>query len=194
MRKAALLSTLVILALLVTASAVWATPPTKEKVYDFVNIGDPASEAGHDLYGWGPIEPATHGGHWGGDIIPPINTLPCEDGNCRVISSPDSENPTEDWASFTLDFGPGRNPKCLVLRALEGHAKDTFFVYIDSMSTEPIYYWAGDDSASEYWVTHTIPVNLKGKHTIYLVSDQDHWLRWDPVGQVAFTWVKAVMD
>ncbi|MFC1910845.1 cellulase family glycosylhydrolase [Chloroflexota bacterium] len=31
----------------------------------FVDVGDPVSEAGHDLDGWGPIEPATHGGQWG---------------------------------------------------------------------------------------------------------------------------------
>lgn len=33
---------------------------------DSVDIGKPASEAGHNLQGWGPIEPATHGGTWGG--------------------------------------------------------------------------------------------------------------------------------
>jgi len=30
-----------------------------------VDIGDTASEAGHNLVGWGPIEPATSGGNWG---------------------------------------------------------------------------------------------------------------------------------
>ena len=33
---------------------------------DSVDIGDTVSEAGHNLVGWGPIEPATHGGSWGG--------------------------------------------------------------------------------------------------------------------------------
>jgi hypothetical protein len=33
---------------------------------DMVDIGDPTSEAGHNLQGWGPIEPATNGGTWGG--------------------------------------------------------------------------------------------------------------------------------
>ena len=47
-----------------------------EAVYiDTVDIGDPTSEASHNLYGWGPIEPFTHGGSWGGAV------------NCRVISS-----------------------------------------------------------------------------------------------------------
>lgn len=33
---------------------------------DYVDIGDETSEAGHNLVGWGCIEPATHGGTWGG--------------------------------------------------------------------------------------------------------------------------------
>lgn len=33
---------------------------------DSVDIGKPASEAGHNLQDWGPIEPATSGGNWGG--------------------------------------------------------------------------------------------------------------------------------
>jgi len=33
---------------------------------DSVDIGKPASETGHQLLGWGPIEPATNGGTWGG--------------------------------------------------------------------------------------------------------------------------------
>jgi len=33
---------------------------------DSVDIGNPTSEAGHNLQDWGPIEPATNGGNWGG--------------------------------------------------------------------------------------------------------------------------------
>ena len=33
---------------------------------DDVDIGDPSSEDGHAMAGWGPIEPATSGGNWGG--------------------------------------------------------------------------------------------------------------------------------
>ncbi len=33
---------------------------------DFVNIGTPADENAHEGAGWGPIEPTTHGGNWGG--------------------------------------------------------------------------------------------------------------------------------
>ena len=33
---------------------------------DSVDIGNPASEEGHNMLGWGPIEPLTNGGTWGG--------------------------------------------------------------------------------------------------------------------------------
>ena len=58
---------------------------------DSVDIGDPTSEAGHNLQDWGPIEPATNGGYWGG-----IN-------DCRATwTSADSYT----WASvdLTCDF------------------------------------------------------------------------------------------
>ncbi len=54
---------------------------------DSVDIGDPLSEDGHNLQGWGSIEPLTHGGGWGGI------------DNCRVVwFYPDDE----PWAS--IDF------------------------------------------------------------------------------------------
>ena len=34
---------------------------------DLVDVGDPVSEAGHNLVSWGPIEPMTSGGHYGGE-------------------------------------------------------------------------------------------------------------------------------
>jgi len=33
---------------------------------DSVDFGNTTSEAGHSLKSWGPIEPATSGGNWGG--------------------------------------------------------------------------------------------------------------------------------
>jgi len=40
--------------------------PPISPVIDDIDIGDPVSEAGHNLKGGGPIEPLTHGGYWGG--------------------------------------------------------------------------------------------------------------------------------
>lgn len=45
---------------------------------DSVNVGDPLGEVGHGLVGWGPVEPATSGGTWGGH----------DDGTIRVTWRP----------------------------------------------------------------------------------------------------------
>jgi hypothetical protein len=41
-------------------------PPPQPILCDEVDIGNPDSEAGHYMDGWGPIEPATSGGYYGG--------------------------------------------------------------------------------------------------------------------------------
>jgi len=159
---------------------------------DFVNIGYPASEAGHNLDGWGAIEPAHSGGTWGGAG---------EDGNCRVISSGYDDgtgtNNLLDWASFTIDFGDSSDPKYLLLRHLDGYALDSFYVYIDALG-EPgdeaeVFYWPDEQSQSEVWRTAQIPLSLTGVHTVYLLSDQPHWSGWESYGQVAFTWASVVL-
>ena len=55
---------------------------------DEVDIGDPSSEAGHNLIGWGPIEPANTGGGYGG-----IN-------DCRCTWYPDDDD--QAWATLEL--------------------------------------------------------------------------------------------
>jgi len=55
---------------------------SEDTIIDEIDIGDPVSEANHDIAGWGPIEPETHGGTWGGIAEDP------EDQTCRVIWSP----------------------------------------------------------------------------------------------------------
>ncbi|RKZ06062.1 hypothetical protein DRQ32_11630, partial [bacterium] len=49
---------------------------------DYVDIGNVPSETAHNAQGWGPIEPATNPGNWGGIASWPIP------GTCRVIWSP----------------------------------------------------------------------------------------------------------
>jgi hypothetical protein len=160
---------------------------------DFVNIGDPAGEAGHNLAGWGPIEPARSGGTWGGAG---------EDGNCRVISSGYDDgtgmNNFLDWAEFTMNFGDSPGTEYLLLRHLDGYAQDSFYVYIDAPGTPgdgtEVFYWPDEQSQSEIWRTAQIPLDLTGVHTITLRSDQPHWSGWDQFGQVAFTWAEVVPE
>jgi hypothetical protein len=160
---------------------------------DFVNIGDPVSELRHNLYGWGPIEPARSGGTWGGAG---------EDGNCRAISSGYDDgsgmNNFLDWAEFTVDLGDSPGTKCLQLRHLDGYALDSFYVYIDTLGipgdkTE-VFYWPDGQSQDEIWHTAQIPLDLTGVHTITLLSDQKHWPGWETYGQTAFTWAAVVPE
>jgi len=65
---------------------------------DEVDIGKPASESGHNLQGWGPIEPATSGGVYGG-----IDDCRCtwfyQDGD----DPPERQNIQDlSWATFEL--------------------------------------------------------------------------------------------
>lgn len=59
-----------------------------EMLCDEVDIGDVTSESTHNPIGWGPIEPDTHGGNWGG-IAP---------GTCRVVWFDQDET----WATVDL--------------------------------------------------------------------------------------------
>ena len=165
-------------------------PDILADVLDYVDIGEPTSEAAYSLTNWGPVEPETHPGHWGypdhnyGGDVPPGDG----DGNCRVVSSSGSG----DWASFDMDFGPANDEKFLLLKHLDGHAKDSFNVYIDDMGNPPIYQYVGNDDSAEYWFLAQVPVNLTGVHTVYLESTETHWTGWDTLGQVAFTWAAVV--
>ncbi len=57
-----------LIAFVLTATAFSLIPPNARAldVIDEVDVDDPASETGHDLRSCGPVEPATHGGGWGG--------------------------------------------------------------------------------------------------------------------------------
>lgn len=157
---------------------------------DFVNIGDPTSEAGHNLAGWGPIEPASRGGTWGGGS---------EDGNCRPISFFEYGSGS-DWASFEMDFGGSLGTKYLLLHHMDGYANDSFYVYIDELG-EPgdgteAFYWPDEQSYDEFWSTAEIPLDLTGVHTFYLLCAQpahpDPVLDWETYEQVAFSWASVV--
>lgn len=68
---------------------------------DTVDMGKPASETGHNLIGWGPIEPATTGGNWGG-IDDCRATWFYTDGDTVPPSNPPYSTCDESWASVEL--------------------------------------------------------------------------------------------
>jgi len=69
---------------------------------------------------------------------------------------------------------------------LEGIAKDSFYVYADSLNTTPVFHYWGDDQTNEYWVTTSFAF-ANPTNTVYFLSDQPHWWGWDTYGQVAIS-------
>jgi hypothetical protein len=184
---AALIAPLLVALLMPAGVAAQAGDPT---TIDFVNIGDPTSEAEHNLYGWGPIVPDPRGGTWGGGSV---------DGTCRPISF-FKDGSGSDWASFEMDFGDSPGTKYLLLHHMDGYADDSFYVYIDELG-EPgdgteAFYWPDKQSDEELWSTAEIPLDFTGVYTFYLLCAQpahpDPVLDWKTYEQVAFSWASVV--
>lgn len=153
-------------------------PPEKATV----DIGDPTSEAGYNLVGWGPIEPATSGGGYGGI------------DNCRPIYAPEDG---DAWATLDVDFGCCAGLKCLALEHLDGIGKDSFEVYLypagDPDAAELILTYEGNDLSTEIWQTSSVLVSAVGLQTIKLVSTEPQWSGWATYGQMCFNTI-AVRD
>ena len=140
-----------------------------------VDIGKPASEAGYNPVGWGPIEPAASGGNYGGI------------DDCRAVWS-SSDN--DDWATLDFDFGCCEGSKCLVMEHLDGMTKDSFEVYQypvgDPGAAQLIFTYPGDDSTAEVWLKSSVIVTGTGPQTLKFVSTQPQWASWATYGQMCF--------
>ena len=137
---------------------------------DFVDVGLPSSEALHSMASWGPIEPATHGGSYGGVT------------DCRAIwSNFDKPTPGIRNAFITLNFvdvGEG-----LFFRHLEGIADDGFEVYADGN----LVYTHTESSDVEQWVVSScFPGLTGGPKVVEFVATGDAWDSWGTYGQVCF--------
>lgn len=142
----------------------------------YVDIGNPASEAGHAMAGWGPVEPATHGGGWGGigGEDPP--------GRCRTIWSPSEDEPAENWATLELDFGSSPTlAKSLAVRYLDGGSDDSFDILIDDVLFQHIYAPPGTETWR--WVRIDVTGHT-GVHTLKFQATAPPGTFYDPYGQV----------
>lgn len=150
--------------------------PAPQGNVDYVDIGFPDSEAGHALVGWGPIEPDTHPGGWGGigTESPP--------GKCRTMWSPEEDVPVDRDAEILLDFGTGSGAKSLWLRHLDGGSPDGFDVSIAGEVVTSI----PDQGSDETWFWTEVAVNgVDGPQTVRLEATGTQGGLWDPYGQVA---------
>jgi len=148
---------------------------------DIVDIGNPASEAGHAMSSWGPIEPGTHPGNWGG--------IGSWGGTCRVIWSPnDTPVPGSRDAFIDLMFSGGS--ELLSFMHLDGLADDSFEVWLG-----PNLIWTYNDPGlpGEIWSTpgfiFTFPAGLQ---TIRLEAIGNQWSGWPTYGQCAFAGISVL--
>lgn len=158
-----------------------------------VDIGDKTSEVGHGLDGWGPVEPATHGGYWGGigSESPP--------GSCRVIWDSSDDDPS---AEMTLDRCQDRGAaKAIRMRHLDGLADDSFDVYVKDVhgSWVLIGGWVGSPGTENWVIDEFVLPNGKelqldrGKPVeIKLEATGPKWASFGTYGQVAFDWIELI--
>ena len=188
MKKLTILAIAVLVLTMVLAPATYAAKPDPIML-DGVDIGDTTTEGGHnvDEPDWGPVEPATNGGNWGG--------FNATGENCRVVSY--SGDPTPGYATLTLDTDGAGFARRIVLRVLDGIADDSFNVYVKNPGGDwvLVYSYTCDSSTSEYWVEHDIysfPAG-KGQGTtieIKIEATGDTWWGFDTYGQLAVDWVQ----
>jgi len=150
---------------------------------DCVDIGDPDSEAGHRLFGWGEIEPAASGGNWGGI-----------QGECRVTWEPGSPDKRRCRSALLVVRVPRRcRATKLELEVLDGLADDSFVVYV---GCRKVYSYEGELSGSEDWETHTIDLKrccrCRRALVVRIVATGPEWSGFDTFGQLAVDKVRLL--
>ena len=154
--------------------------PSGAVAVDYVDIGDVPTEVGHNLAGWGPVEPATTGGAWGGE------------DHCRVIweaGSPDVYALVGRTATIDMDFGSTLGTKFLALRWLDGIGYDDGFDFTVSGVAGTFSVTDGAPGHSETWrdlgVWNVGPIT--GWHTVTLSATGTAWGSFGTYGQCAFS-------
>lgn len=139
-------------ALLVTNLLAWMLPVAFSKtdlLRDRVDIGDLNSESGHNLLSWGPVEPDTHGGSWGGFL---------EGEKCRITY--DVGGGDTDPAAYLTFIPRGKGSlQFIKMRVMDGFHDDSFKVYVKHPKNGKwieVYSYQADSSEDEYWIIHTI--------------------------------------
>ncbi len=178
----------------VTATPAFAALPADPAVTDYVDIGLPASEAGHNMVftgegAWGPIVGSDAGGGGYGQI-----------DHARVIWEPASGEAGRS-ATVDMDFGPAAVDKYVALRWLDGSAFDSFTLEVESVGTtyevfvDPAYP-GGDPDPGEDWRELGVwnVGAVTGVRALTLTATADAWSGQGTYGQVTFDEVAVFAD
>ncbi len=175
---------IVAIAILLTATSVWASgydtcsDPVR---LDYIDIGDPGSETGHKLKGWGPIEPATSLGNYGGVDDARVTWEP---------GAPDTKHARS--ASFMFKVPKGFKATQIKLSVLDGLADDSFIVRVNST----VYEYPGLINKEENWIEHTInlrnPCSGSCRIKVVIQATGPAWEFFDDYGQLAVDWVELM--
>lgn len=181
------------LAILIVVCGVVAAAPVSADLMDMVDIGDPDSELGHNMVGWGDVQYGTLHDPPGpyGEVL-----------NCRGIDCPEALGDGDISALIMLDFGCDSPiyPRCITIRHLEGQAVDAFDLYVYDMGGSPpgtlVFSYPGDEvNTSLLWLTTIVEdVCSCGQCVLYFVSTESHWSGWETYGQMYFDWIKVECD
>ena len=142
---------------------------------DQVDIGLPASEAGHNLQSWGPIEPLIHGGSYGGI------------DHCRAIwTNFDTPIPGSIDAYIDMNFAGG--PELVSFKHLAGPADDSFEVWI---ANQLQFTFTDLHNPGERWYVSGFNYTpaTPGIHTVRFEAIGPQWGSWGTYGQVCFAGV-----
>ena len=161
---------------------------------DEVDIGDTSSEVGHDLLGWGPIEPATHGGGWGG----------VDDTRVTYAGDEDDSPKVEGGRAATLKLNP-QSDSCylwrmgLKMRILDGIGDDDFVVFVKNWAGHwiEVFSYDSDPSTAETWKEHNIPlagyvVSRRRPFEIKIMATGSDWASKGTYGQLGVDWIKLL--
>ena len=190
MKKLAILVIAVLVLMMVLAPAAYAAKPVPIML-DSVDIGDIVSEGEHEVSypDWGPIEPTTHGGNWGG--------FGASGEDCRVVWHAAGDT-TLGYATLTLDTGGAGFARNIKLQVLDGIADDSFNVYVKNPGGDwALVYSYTDSSTSEEWIVHDIysfPAGKGQRSTtieIMIEATGDAWSGFGTYGQLAVDWVEV---
>jgi hypothetical protein len=191
MKKLTILAIAALVLAMVLVPAAYTAMPTPQ-LLDFVDIGDPVDEIGYDISepDWGPPEPFTNGGGWGG-----IGA----GMRCRVVWHAAGDTSGRS-ATLTLDTTANSitaKARHIVLRVLDGFADDSFNVYVKNPGGDwALVYSYSDSSDSEVWKVHDIysfPAG-KGQGTtieIMIEATGAAWSGFGKYGQLAVDWVEV---